>query len=89
MRRNKSIELIVCVATVAVCLGTIALGSVGAKEWRKYKEFTSIKVERANVIGDSRAEQFIEYRGKRFYSEIDKRPVEQYSPAYTNAEFGK
>jgi len=92
MERNKGftlIELIAVVATVGVVAGTVVLVSAGAKALKKYNESTSIKVERANVIGDSKAEQFIEYKGKRFYSEIDGRPVEQYLPTYTNAESSK
>jgi hypothetical protein len=35
-------------------------------------------VQTTNVVGNERTEQFIEFKGKRFYSEIDGQPIEDY-----------
>ncbi len=73
------IELITTVAT----LGMVSLVGVGFykgfKAVNRYINTPEISVERAHVIGDERAEQFIEFKGRRFYSEIDGRSVESYS----------
>ncbi len=66
-----------------VVVGTIVVsGSVGFALQRVYsavKKYTNNPVvERANVINGPEAELFIEKDGKRFYVEIDGKPVSEY-----------
>lgn len=79
MRRNQGftlIELLVCGALLAsVTLGGYLLYQ-GSRALNKYVNTPSVQVERVNVVGDNRAEKFIEFNGERFYSEVDGKRVE-------------
>ena len=37
-------------------------------------------IQRANVIGNEKSELFIDRDGKRFYAEVDGKPIENYLP---------
>lgn len=64
------------VLTLAALVG-LGIGAVyGIKALAKYAN--APVVERANVYGESQVETFIDRDGKRFYAEIDGKPIEAY-----------
>jgi len=79
-RKNglTAIEILLGISSVAIATLTITAIVYGIRAASKYVNTPAIKVERANVIGDSRAEQFIDFNGKRWYSEVDGASIYQY-----------
>ncbi len=70
------VELIVAPLTICAIAGTIYLGVQASRALHKY--INQPIIQRANVLGDEGAELFIEKDGKRFYAEIDGKPVSEY-----------
>ena len=73
-----TIEMIIAGLAVPTAIASSILIYTGYKAVRKYiNSPTKPMVERSNVIGNEKAEQFIDFRGKRYYSEIDGKSVEK------------
>ena len=72
------VELLTTGAIIGVLAAVGTLGYFGIRALNKYIHSPIVHVERVNVIGDNRAEKFIEFNGERFYSEVDGRKVEDY-----------
>jgi prepilin-type N-terminal cleavage/methylation domain-containing protein len=75
------IELLVGVAIVGLGFSVYSL----SKEAHKYLSSREIKVEKANILGDSRPEKFIQDNSEKWYSEVDSTHIESIS-SLTNLE---
>jgi hypothetical protein len=79
LKNQKGLTLIelACGITFVGILGTaIYLGISGNKFLKKY--IAQPTIERADVIGNSKADLFIDQDGKRFYAEVDGKPISEY-----------
>jgi len=70
------IELATGITFLGVLSTAIYLGISGTKALKKYN--TQPTIERADVIGNNKADLFIDKDGKRFYAEVDGKPVSEY-----------
>ncbi len=80
-KRDKGFTLGELVITIG-CLAVLSVGGILAYQsyqaLSKYAREPSIKVESVQVLGDSRAEKFIEFNGEKYFAEIDGTPVGKY-----------
>ena len=79
MREISELEFILA---ILLGMGTVGIANeminAGVEKERIRKGYV---IQERNVIGNLTPEKFYEISGKRFYIEIDGKPVEKYFPA--------
>ena len=79
MNNRKGYTIIEAIATTAIftiLASGIYLGSLAVKALRKYTNTPTIAVQREDVIRGQLEEKFIDFKGERYFNEIDERPLE-------------
>lgn len=81
MIKRKGFTLVELGMVAGALASVVFAGTIvyfGGKALIKYGNEPSLQVERVNVLGDTRAEEFIELNGKKYFAEVDGIPVTEY-----------